>query len=573
MEWDPLIKIIERKNKENGNKLQGLIHFIKIYRNLQIALYGKDIKPSKGLPQGSSISPLLFNIYIDDILVKINENHSEAQAQAFVDDLVIVSGHIGSTQRVFDELTKELDSLNLAINPDKCDLITLNQSDYIMHTLTNYHIIAKKEAKYLGSFIDVSGTPSTTLTEASFGQIIQSFTSLKNISIGAKIRLFHTYVMSKIAHLLPLYALSEKLATIWTTIRKVIFKYALGRMTTPLESLSFIRCDMYAIIIRPLLKLATKLDFYYPEAKETVKKACEQALILWETIEDEKSRELLTYIEEVKADSCKTILSKMDRLVQENAAQRLAKHNMTEVKGLSKYSTISRGRFPNLLYYFSNASIHIVEDTLINNLKAATTQESKEKLYEALNNGPLFNYVHQLTIVSTILDIKKSYGVKQVEAWSEDMYENIKGEVTKAALIEKAAYEVTMPTREITTNIINLLIEDNKDIDLTVHKGPHSTKDKEELWRRLRKAPLLSLQREIRDKIEKMAWENGELIEGLLDKSRRALGEMRGNKKEKTGKEKEGINHQAGVANNETKNGQPEKNKTKPQTQKSQKTK
>ena len=72
---DILTDIIE-KTFNNIGKKKILSNFIKIYKGLVLIINGTEINMTRGLPQGSALSPLFFNLYINGIL-KLKTNKSK----------------------------------------------------------------------------------------------------------------------------------------------------------------------------------------------------------------------------------------------------------------------------------------------------------------------------------------------------------------------------------------------------------------------------------------------------------------------------------------------------------------
>ena len=166
-----------------------------------------------GLVQGSMLSPLLFNIYFEDILIKI-KNNTNTNIYAFADDLLITSNNreqIKNAYKILDELfLKE----KMIINKNKSGII-----DYQKRTSTkiNYGDIdginTVKHYKYLGVKISTKCKPIFAINEI-FKKIhwmLYGMTKIMyNTSLKFKLNMIKTYIDPQIALLAPLKTLFYK---------------------------------------------------------------------------------------------------------------------------------------------------------------------------------------------------------------------------------------------------------------------------------------------------------------------------------------------------------------------------
>lgn len=136
------------------------------------------ITSSTGLKQGCVLSPLLFNLYVNDLPLFFNETHDPVtigkyltNVLMYADDLVLMSTSKAGLQRCLEDLQTYCEKWKLKVNINKTKIVTFNKSGrllkrqlffYAEKTLENV-----QEFKYLGIVIKSSGIFSKGISELS----------------------------------------------------------------------------------------------------------------------------------------------------------------------------------------------------------------------------------------------------------------------------------------------------------------------------------------------------------------------------------------------------------------------
>jgi hypothetical protein len=246
-----------------------ILDLLDLQDHIILDVLGEMIKPSVGLLQGSPLSPVLFNIYINDILRDLKRQFTEAHIQAFADDLIALAGEMNVLQNVYDEITQRLNELGLKVNPDKCEHISDNPEDVVKDKESGTMLVTNTESKYIGQVIDSNGNATSSLKANAFGKLHKILSYTKSLSRRTRVKPFQIYMRSKINHLLPIISLSDKLEDSWKVIRKAIFDIVLQTSTMPRESAAILKLSYYDIIVRPIINLARDIE-YESETREIV---------------------------------------------------------------------------------------------------------------------------------------------------------------------------------------------------------------------------------------------------------------------------------------------------------------
>ena len=86
-----------------------------------------DINAEMGLPQGSVLSPVLFNVYLEEALkssAKLEAVRRRGDLLAFADDMLAMTDNQSELAMIIDELFKLEQQWNLRLNKKKSETLT-----------------------------------------------------------------------------------------------------------------------------------------------------------------------------------------------------------------------------------------------------------------------------------------------------------------------------------------------------------------------------------------------------------------------------------------------------------------
>ena len=133
-----------------------LINWIKSYLTGRIqttyidSCYSDYTPVSSGVPQGSVLGPLLFIIYLEDLIRNIQMICTNTTVYAFADDIKLSSTDPEDLQRALDVVTSWTNTWKLKLNRDKSEHLTIRPNQQHMFTIQNQAIPKVSKVRDLG---------------------------------------------------------------------------------------------------------------------------------------------------------------------------------------------------------------------------------------------------------------------------------------------------------------------------------------------------------------------------------------------------------------------------------------
>src|SRR6218665_921721 len=164
VDWKNLINALRRMGVDWRERR--LIGNLYLGQKVRIRIEGEYSEPEligRGVRQGCPLSPLLFNIYIEELIREALEDTEEGikvggkiiKALRFADDQAMLAGSLSDLQRMMDRLNLVSVNYNMKINTKKTKVMRVSKgSESAMKIIVAGEIIEQvKEFCYLGSMI------------------------------------------------------------------------------------------------------------------------------------------------------------------------------------------------------------------------------------------------------------------------------------------------------------------------------------------------------------------------------------------------------------------------------------
>ena len=191
---------------------------------------------TNGVRQGGVLSPLLFSIYVDDLLEKLKDSgigchigHIFVGALGYADDLILLCPTVVGLNKMIKICEEYANEHDILFNGKKSKYLIFGPYNYNSIVRVNNEIVVRcDKAVHLGHVLH-TGKTHDALIEDAIGKLNHSFhgfmSRFDSCNTTTKNKLYHQYCSSMYGSQLWLLAKSEKMCSKWRKYHRIVLGF------------------------------------------------------------------------------------------------------------------------------------------------------------------------------------------------------------------------------------------------------------------------------------------------------------------------------------------------------------